>query len=52
WPFDPTLFLTHAVSVICSIVFRDRFDYEDKRFLTLMGLIEEHDELFCSLPAG
>uniref|UniRef100_A0A8C3HHR2 unspecific monooxygenase n=1 Tax=Chrysemys picta bellii TaxID=8478 RepID=A0A8C3HHR2_CHRPI len=32
-PFDPTLFLTHAVSnVICSIVFGDRFDYEDKKF--------------------
>uniref|UniRef100_A0A452HU21 unspecific monooxygenase n=1 Tax=Gopherus agassizii TaxID=38772 RepID=A0A452HU21_9SAUR len=32
-PFDPTLFLTHAVSnVICSIIFGDRFDYEDKKF--------------------
>uniref|UniRef100_A0A452HU08 unspecific monooxygenase n=1 Tax=Gopherus agassizii TaxID=38772 RepID=A0A452HU08_9SAUR len=33
-PFDPTLFLTHAVSnVICSIIFGDRFDYEDKKFM-------------------
>uniref|UniRef100_A0A8C3P528 unspecific monooxygenase n=1 Tax=Chrysemys picta bellii TaxID=8478 RepID=A0A8C3P528_CHRPI len=32
-PFDPTLFLNHSVSnVICSIVFGDRFDYEDKKF--------------------
>ncbi|CAM4601357.1 unnamed protein product, partial [Caretta caretta] len=32
-PFDPTLFLTHAVSnIICAIVFGDRFDYEDKKF--------------------
>uniref|UniRef100_A0A8C4WLC7 unspecific monooxygenase n=1 Tax=Gopherus evgoodei TaxID=1825980 RepID=A0A8C4WLC7_9SAUR len=32
-PFDPTLFLNHATSnVICSIVFGDRFDYEDKNF--------------------
>uniref|UniRef100_A0A8C0GK01 unspecific monooxygenase n=1 Tax=Chelonoidis abingdonii TaxID=106734 RepID=A0A8C0GK01_CHEAB len=34
-PFDPTLFLNHATSnVICSIVFGDRFDYEDKKFLS------------------
>ncbi|CAM4591422.1 unnamed protein product, partial [Caretta caretta] len=36
-PFDPTLFLTHAVSnIICAIVFGDRFDYEDKKFVTLI----------------
>ncbi|KAM7171378.1 cytochrome P450 2H2-like isoform 2-T2 [Macrochelys suwanniensis] len=41
-PFDPTLFLNHTVSnVICSIVFGDRFDYEDKKFVTLINLIEE-----------
>ncbi|NXN88107.1 CP2H2 protein, partial [Bombycilla garrulus] len=34
-PLNPTKFLTHAVSnIICSIIFGDRFDYEDKRFLT------------------
>ncbi|XP_067391123.1 cytochrome P450 2H2-like [Emydura macquarii macquarii] len=45
-PFDPTLFLTHAVSnIICSIVFGDRFDYEDKKFVTLISLIEESDRL-------
>nr|XP_032634090.1 cytochrome P450 2H2-like isoform X2 [Chelonoidis abingdonii] len=41
-PFDPTLFLTHAVAnVICSIVFGDRFDYEDEKFVTLINLIME-----------
>ncbi|XP_065263680.1 cytochrome P450 2H1-like isoform X3 [Emys orbicularis] len=45
-PFDPTLFLTHAVSnVICSIVFGDRFDYEDKKFVTLINIIEENGKL-------
>ncbi|CAM2117278.1 unnamed protein product [Caretta caretta] len=45
-PFDPTLFLTHAVSnVICAIVFGDRFDYEDKKFVTLINLIEENGKL-------
>ncbi|NWR85542.1 CP2H1 protein, partial [Furnarius figulus] len=34
-PFNPGSFLVHAVSnIICSIVFGDRFDYEDKKFLT------------------
>ncbi|NXM68707.1 CP2H2 protein, partial [Serilophus lunatus] len=34
-PFNPIKFLLHAVSnIICSIVFGDRFDYEDKKFLT------------------
>ncbi|CAM5155812.1 unnamed protein product [Natator depressus] len=45
-PFDPTLFLTHAVSnIICAIVFGDRFDYEDKKFVTLINLIEENGKL-------
>ncbi|XP_074855951.1 cytochrome P450 2H1-like isoform X4 [Carettochelys insculpta] len=43
-PFDPTLFITHAVSnIICSIVFGNRFDYEDKKFVTLMSLIKKHN---------
>uniref|UniRef100_A0A8C0GFJ4 unspecific monooxygenase n=1 Tax=Chelonoidis abingdonii TaxID=106734 RepID=A0A8C0GFJ4_CHEAB len=48
-PFDPTLFLNHATSnVICSIVFGDRFDYEDKKFVTLINLIDEINKLQCS----
>ncbi|XP_030344656.1 cytochrome P450 2H1-like [Strigops habroptila] len=42
-PFNPGRFLTHAVSnIICSIVFGDRFDYEDKKFLTLINLLDEN----------
>ncbi|KAJ7304435.1 hypothetical protein JRQ81_011995 [Phrynocephalus forsythii] len=39
-PFDPTYFFSRAVSnVICSIVFGDRFDYEDKEFRALMEML-------------
>ncbi|KAM6153684.1 cytochrome P450 2A3-like isoform 2-T2 [Erethizon dorsatum] len=37
---DPTFYLSRAVSnVISSIVFGDRFDYEDKEFLSLLRMI-------------
>ncbi|XP_068106959.1 cytochrome P450 2B4-like [Hyperolius riggenbachi] len=40
--FDPTYLLTLAVSnVICSIVFGERFDYEDETFLDLLALLKE-----------
>ncbi|XP_008112050.2 cytochrome P450 2G1 isoform X2 [Anolis carolinensis] len=39
-PFEPTYFLSRAVSnIICSIVFGDRFDYEDKEFQALMEMM-------------
>ncbi|XP_074855946.1 cytochrome P450 2H2-like isoform X2 [Carettochelys insculpta] len=45
-PFDPTLFITHAVSnIICSIIFGDRFDYKDEKFVTLMNIIQENVNL-------
>ncbi|XP_010211441.1 PREDICTED: cytochrome P450 2H1-like, partial [Tinamus guttatus] len=45
-PFDPTNYLIHGVSnIICSIVFGDRFDYEDKKFLNLLDLLEENNKL-------
>ncbi|CAM4601421.1 unnamed protein product [Caretta caretta] len=48
-PFDPTIPLTHAVSnIICSIVFGNRFDYEDQKFLAFINLTEENNELFRS----
>ncbi|XP_063193566.1 cytochrome P450 2H1-like [Chroicocephalus ridibundus] len=49
-PFDPGNFLIHAVSnIICSIVFGDRFDYEDKKFVTLIKLLEENNKLQNSI---
>ncbi|XP_077677145.1 cytochrome P450 2H1-like isoform X3 [Eretmochelys imbricata] len=48
-PFDPTIPLTHAVSnIICSVVFGNRFDYEDQKFLALINLTQENNELFRS----
>ncbi|XP_009895990.2 cytochrome P450 2H1 [Dryobates pubescens] len=45
-PFNPGNFLVHAVSnIICSVIFGDRFDYEDKKFLTLVDLLEENNDL-------
>ncbi|XP_030075852.1 cytochrome P450 2G1 [Microcaecilia unicolor] len=48
-PFDPTFFFSQATSnVICSIVFGNRFDYEDKEFLTLLQMINESFQLSSS----
>nr|XP_032651541.1 cytochrome P450 2G1-like isoform X1 [Chelonoidis abingdonii] len=39
-PFDPIFNLSRAVSnIICSIVFGNRFDYEDEKFIALNKLI-------------
>lgn len=47
--FDPTNLLTMAVSnVICSIVFGERFDYEDVKFKTLLTLLKEMARLMSS----
>ncbi|XP_018422666.1 PREDICTED: cytochrome P450 2G1-like [Nanorana parkeri] len=41
-PVDPTYLLGLAASnIICSIVFGKRFDYEDKKFMTLLEYIRE-----------
>ncbi|XP_065276803.1 cytochrome P450 2F3-like isoform X2 [Emys orbicularis] len=48
-PFDPTFLISRAVAnVICSIVFGDRFDYQDGSFLTLVGLINQNFQLLSS----
>ncbi|XP_073454731.1 cytochrome P450 2H2-like isoform X1 [Aquarana catesbeiana] len=41
-PINPMHLLRLSVSnIICSIVFGERFDYEDKKFMTLLKLIQE-----------
>ncbi|XP_078540292.1 cytochrome P450 2D4-like isoform X2 [Lissotriton helveticus] len=41
-PFDPNLMINSAVSnVICSIVFGDRFKYDDKTFLKVLAVFED-----------
>ncbi|MBN3290244.1 CP2BJ protein, partial [Polypterus senegalus] len=46
-PCEPTLFLNRAVSnVICSIVFGQRFDYQDENFVKLLTLVDNSMHLF------
>ncbi|XP_036590336.1 cytochrome P450 2C23-like [Trichosurus vulpecula] len=46
---DPTFILSCApCNVICSILFHDRFNYNDKKFLHLMNLIKENIQRFNS----
>lgn len=41
-PLDPTYLLTLAISnVICSVVFGERFEYDDEKFLRLLALLKE-----------
>ncbi|XP_063793854.1 cytochrome P450 2G1-like [Pseudophryne corroboree] len=48
-PFDPTHLLSLAVSnVICSVVFRERFEYEDDKFQTLLSLLREISGIMAS----
>ncbi|KAM9326423.1 cytochrome P450 2G1-like [Gastrophryne carolinensis] len=48
-PIDPTYLLRLAVSnVICSIVFGERFDYEDEKFMTLMEILTVVGKIFNS----
>ncbi|XP_056089950.1 cytochrome P450 2B4-like isoform X1 [Rhinichthys klamathensis goyatoka] len=42
-PFDPQHAIQNAVSnIICSIVFGDRFDYDNKRFAYLLEILKEN----------
>ncbi|XP_030073486.1 cytochrome P450 2G1 [Microcaecilia unicolor] len=45
-PFDPTFYFSRSVSnIICSIVFGNRFDYEDEAFLKLLNLQSQTSKL-------
>lgn len=47
--FDPTFLFGLAVSnVICSVVFEDRYDYEDKDFLDMLALMKETFQIVTS----
>ncbi|XP_063793853.1 cytochrome P450 2G1-like isoform X2 [Pseudophryne corroboree] len=48
-PIDPTYLLTVAVSnMICSIVFGERFDYEDKEFIGMLAMLKEAFKIISS----
>ncbi|XP_027731893.1 cytochrome P450 2C23-like, partial [Vombatus ursinus] len=48
-PTDPTFILGCApCNVICSILFCDRFKYNDEKFLNLMTLLKENFQLLSS----
>ncbi|XP_062871971.1 cytochrome P450 2J2-like isoform X2 [Trichomycterus rosablanca] len=47
--FNPIYLTMNAVSnIICSIVFGDRFEYDDRRFAKLLKILNEHMVLFSS----
>ncbi|XP_035393234.1 cytochrome P450 2C19-like isoform X1 [Cygnus atratus] len=48
-PFDPTFMLCCTVSnVICSVIFGKRYDYKDKKFLSLMSNMNNIFEMISS----
>ncbi|XP_009958815.1 PREDICTED: cytochrome P450 2C19-like isoform X3 [Leptosomus discolor] len=48
-PFDPTFMLSCSVSnIICSIIFGKRYDYKDKKFLSLMNNMNNIFEMMNS----
>ncbi|NXO23331.1 CP2K1 protein, partial [Cisticola juncidis] len=48
-PFDTKVILNNAVcNVMCSILFGERFEYDDPEFLTLLELISQNIKLFGS----
>ncbi|KAM5236467.1 uncharacterized protein ACOB6Z_013985 [Ctenodactylus gundi] len=48
-PCDPTFILGCAPSnVICSIIFHNRFDYNDKTFLALIGAFNENVKILST----
>ncbi|XP_008072766.1 cytochrome P450 2C18-like isoform X3 [Carlito syrichta] len=46
---DPTFILSYApCNVICSIIFRNRFDYKDQNFLSLLKKLDENLRIMSS----
>uniref|UniRef100_A0A8C6YF75 Uncharacterized protein n=1 Tax=Naja naja TaxID=35670 RepID=A0A8C6YF75_NAJNA len=49
--FSPlTLFAATVSNVICSVIFGNRFSYDDKKFTELLGILEAFVTFFVSLP--
>ncbi|XP_048194574.1 cytochrome P450 2C19-like isoform X5 [Perognathus longimembris pacificus] len=49
-PCDPTFILGCApCNVICSIIFKNRFDYKDQNFLNFIGKFNENFRIFNTL---
>ncbi|KAM5140199.1 cytochrome P450 2C18-like isoform 1-T1 [Callospermophilus lateralis] len=48
-PYDPTFILGCApCNVICSIIFKNRYDYQDPEFLTLVNKLNENIRILSS----
>ncbi|XP_066476013.1 cytochrome P450 2C19-like isoform X1 [Tiliqua scincoides] len=48
-PFEPTFLLSPAFSnIICSIVFGTRYEYDNKKFMTLMNYFNDNFQVFSS----
>ncbi|MBZ3884618.1 Cytochrome P450 2F1 [Sciurus carolinensis] len=48
-PFNPLFMLSRSVSnIICSVIFGNRFDYDDERLLTIIRVINDNFQIMSS----
>lgn len=48
-PFDPKFVLGRSVcNIICSVIFGNRFDYNDERLLTIIHLLNDNFQILSS----
>ncbi|XP_029475732.1 cytochrome P450 2G1-like isoform X1 [Rhinatrema bivittatum] len=48
-PFDPTFYFSRSSSnIICSVIFGNRFDYQEEKFVALLKLLNQFSKLFDS----
>lgn len=48
-PFDPVFILSRSVSnIICSVIFGNRFEYDDERLLTIIRFINDNFQIMSS----